>query len=119
MSRRIAALAAAWRRLWARERLPAPPGRLPEGGVPSPAGAGRPGRSIGRALLASGTLPSRPADGADRPPGFLGRLLARERLPAAPADPSDRSPSFLGRLLSRESLPRGGDAPVDPPRTPE
>jgi len=81
MALSMTALAASWRRFWARESLPVsppPPGRGP---TSAPGLLAR--------LLVPERLPAAPPASPPRPTSFLGRLLARECLPQ-PTDPAAR-----------------------------
>lgn len=80
-------LAAAWRRFWARESLPA------ASGPPGPHPARSPG--LLTRLLARERLPEPPPTADSHAPSFASRLLAREHLPQ-PTEP------VLDRHDSRE-----------------
>jgi hypothetical protein len=133
LPRRLAAIVASLRQLWARESLPcAPPPRVPgtsAGGraflqtllsretLPEVApGAAAPLRpSFFRSLLVRDSLP--PPALSDRPQNVragLRTLLARDELAAAPAEVEDRRASFLRFLGGRERLP-AGDATLPQP----
>ncbi len=75
MPYRLTDLAAAWRRLWARESLPT--------AIPGPDRSGDPARrSMLRALLAREQLPNLPGAAPGACPSLLSFILAPERLPA-------------------------------------